>query len=415
MASSLGDKYGIDQLAREKRKAFLALAPADEKAAGKLKQWFAEIAPQLINDFYQHLQSHPQTARFLQDPQLIERLKQAQLQYFEELASGEYGEAFFERRLQVGETHQQIGLDPQWYLGAYNQYVQHCFPEFARRLGETVPPPLLALLKVILLDIGVTLEAYFAASVEQLRHRNAELEQALHMYFETEIKAQQYAKLAGHEIRSSLNAIAHACEEVVEDFDDEIPADALETLKGATDRCWQVIGVVERILSEPEQDGQPSWVETADLLTDVESRLPMYSRDRDVELKLLEDSIRVWADPVGLREVFANLISNAIRHLDKSRGRIAIEYQSGGDVHIFCVSDNGPGIPTELQERLFEPFYRAPGFQQHNGKGLGLYFVRRIIEQHGGKVWVESVPEQGSRFSFSLPMKPLPPPHVEER
>ena len=407
MAGNLVDKYGIDEVVREERKAFLALTPADQKSVAELKRWFDEIAPRMIEDFYRHLQHHPGTAHLLREPQLLKRLKLEQLRYFEELVSGEYGEEYFERRLRVGETHQQIGLEPRWYLGAYNLYIQLCFPEFARRLGTEIPKELLALLKVILLDIGLTLETYFAASTEQLQHRNNELERALHMYFETELKAQQYAKLAGHEIRSSLNAIGHACEEVIEDFKDQIPAEALETLKDANDRCWRVMRVVERILSQPEQAGRPAWVSANELLDEVSGRLRLYSGDKDVELVLLDEPVRIWADPVGLREVFANLVSNAVRHLDKPNGRIAIEYRSSGKLHIFCVADNGPGIPPELQARIFQPFFLPPGSKERGGKGLGLYFVRRIVEHHGGSVWIESVPGQGSRFSFSLPIEPL--------
>jgi len=408
MTSSLVDKYGLDEAVREERKAFLLLARADQKAAGDLQRWFAEIAPQMIDDFYQHLTSHPYTARFLREPKLLERLKREQLRYFEELVSGEYGQDYFERRLRVGERHQQIGLEPRWYLGAYNLYIQLCFPEFARRLGAEVPPELMALLKVILLDISVTLEAYFAASTEQFRLRNDELERALQMYFETELKAQQYAKLAGHEIRSSLNAIAHASEEVIEDFGDQIPSEALETLKDANHRCWQVMRVVERILSQPERAGMPTWVSANELLEDVSGRLNLYSEEKkDVELILLDEPVQIWGDSVSLREVFANLVSNAVRNLDKPKGRIAIEHRFSGKLHIFCVSDNGPGIPLELQDRIFQPFFLASGSKERGGKGLGLYFVRRIIEQHGGTVWIESVPGQGSRFSFSLPVEPV--------
>src|SRR5207302_4801567 len=100
---------------------------------------FALVAPELAERFYHHLFAAPETASFLSDPQLLARLKQSQMQYFRELVSGEYGEAYFEKRLRVGEAHQRIGLEPNWYLGAYNLYIQICFPEFAHGLGATFP------------------------------------------------------------------------------------------------------------------------------------------------------------------------------------------------------------------------------------------------------------------------------------
>jgi len=74
---------------------------------------------------------------------------------------------------------------------------------------------------------------------------------------------------------------------------------------------------------------------------------------------------------------------------------------------LFSVADNGPGIPANVRERLFEPFVRGPlqpGRPQ--GTGLGLYFVRTVIEQGGGRIWVDSEPGQGSRFWFTVPRLP---------
>src|SRR5258708_23610411 len=209
MSGELVEKYEQGEQQRQRRKEFLGLTPADEQALAHLKEQFSLVAPQLAERFYQHLLAAPETASFLADPQLLARLKQSQMQYFRELVSGEYGAAYFERRLRVGETHQRIGLEPNWYLGAYNLYIQICFPEFATGLGDSFPPELAALVKVILLDIGLALETYFSEATEQLRGRNEQLERALQMYFQTEVKAQQYAKLAGHEIRGTLNAVAN--------------------------------------------------------------------------------------------------------------------------------------------------------------------------------------------------------------
>ncbi len=408
MNSSGSDDFKIDDTVLAERKSFLNLVEKDERVVAELRTAFDRIAPQFIENFYQHLLAHPASAGYLQDPKLVEHLKQLQTQYFEELVSGQYDAEYAEKRLRVGRMHQQIGLEPRWYLGAYNLYIQECFPAFAASLASEVPPQLLSLLKVILLDIGLTLETYFAASTEHLRQHNKELEQALHMYFQTEVKARQYAKLAGHEIRGSLNAISNVLEEVVDDFAGDIPVEARDSLQGAYDRCSQVMHVVETILAEPEDAGTPQWAETDGLLEEVRDRMAIYGEGRDIELTTPHYSVRVWADPISLREVFANLVSNAVHHLDKPKGQIRVEHQLSASTHIFSVVDDGPGIPRDQQSLIFQPFYRNEA-QPHRGKGLGLYFVRRIVEQHGGQVWVESVTGAGSRFSFSLPLNRLEP------
>lgn len=407
MSERLLDRYGIDAERQEQRKQFLRLTDEDVESVTELQKWSGDVAVELSTHFYQHLLAHPQSAGLLSSPALLERLKADQIRYFEELLSGEYGADYFERRLQVGATHYRIGLDPQLYLGAFSHYIQVAFPEFAVRLWMDIPTPLLSLTKVILLDIGLALESYFGEATFQLRRRNEQLEHALQMYFQTELKAQRYAKLAGHEIRSSINAIANACEEVVEDFADQIPAEVRKTLSQAYSRCWNVMQVVEGILSDPERAGEPQEVNAADLVDQAAERLKLHSNGTPVTFRRFDEAPRVWADPVGLREVFANLIANAAHHLDKPRGEISVEYSPTSTDHLFSVVDNGPGIPRERVESIFQPFVRGSGDASHNGKGLGLYFVQRIVREHGGSVWVESVPGQASRFSFTIPIEPL--------
>lgn len=403
MSSKRVEEYGIDQNRRQQRKAFLGLSREDELALGRLHERFAELAPRLAEGFYRHLLAHDETARFLQNPELLERLKREQMHYFAELLSGEYDEQYFERRLRVGETHNQAGLEPVWYLGAFNQYLQLVLPAIADQTGGKMTAEVLALLKVVFLDIGLALESYFAEALNRMRQRNQELEQALQMYWQAELKAKQYAKLAGHEIRGSLNAIAAACETAAEELD-ENPNEIREMLASAHERCMKTARVVESILAEPDTAGQPRWVDARELIREVTSRVDLYAARAAVEFILPEEPVRVWADPVGLREVFANLVSNAVEHLDKDPGRIRIEYHNGdGEEHVFCVADNGPGIPKHLHERVFRPFIRGPGQGTQQGRGLGLHFVCAIVAQHGGRVWVESAPGEGSRFYFTLP------------
>ena len=86
---------------------------------------------------------------------------------------------------------------------------------------------------------------------------------------------------------------------------------------------------------------------------------------------------------------------------------MTVTCREDGDFYLFGVQDDGPGIPEEVRGRLFQPFVRGPAGQgRHPGTGLGLYFVRTIVEQGGGRVWVESEPGRGSCFWFTVPRQP---------
>ena len=112
------------------------------------------------------------------------------------------------------------------------------------------------------------------------------------------------------------------------------------------------------------------------------------------------------ADEERLQEVFSNLISNAIKY-SPDGGTIRV----GGRVHQnhmeIYVSDEGVGIPMDKQSRLFEPFYRVDSSlsRRTQGVGLGLFLCKAIIGGHGGRIWVESTPGQGSTFRFTLPLR----------
>ena len=110
------------------------------------------------------------------------------------------------------------------------------------------------------------------------------------------------------------------------------------------------------------------------------------------------------ADPDRLEQVLVNLLDNAMKY-GRANGRVAIRGQAGDDQVELCVADDGPGIPAEAKERIFERFYRVDRARSREtgGTGLGLSIVKHIVQSHGGKVWVESEPGKGARFFFTLP------------
>jgi signal transduction histidine kinase len=116
------------------------------------------------------------------------------------------------------------------------------------------------------------------------------------------------------------------------------------------------------------------------------------------------DSIIITGDRVRVQRILHNLLDNAAKYSDTGTKIEVFARLRNGEVHI-GVKDNGIGIPSELQGKLFEPFQRL---EQPNSKatgtGLGLIVCRRLVEAHGGRMWVESEPGAGSTFQFTLPL-----------
>ena len=110
----------------------------------------------------------------------------------------------------------------------------------------------------------------------------------------------------------------------------------------------------------------------------------------------------VRADDVQLMQVLQNLISNAIKYHREEQTRVEIAARKQGEEWLFSIADNGVGIAPQYTERIFGVFKRLHG-REIPGIGVGLAICKKIVERHGGRIWVESVPGRGSTFYFTLP------------
>jgi NtrC-family two-component system sensor histidine kinase KinB len=122
----------------------------------------------------------------------------------------------------------------------------------------------------------------------------------------------------------------------------------------------------------------------------------------ELALDVGEELPPVGAAPTKIGWVMANLISNALRYTDPG-GHIVVSVDAVREFVQVSVSDDGAGIPFELQARIFEKFVQAPGERAQGGSGLGLAIAKAIVNGHGGTIWVDSTPGQGCTFTFLVP------------
>ena len=130
-------------------------------------------------------------------------------------------------------------------------------------------------------------------------------------------------------------------------------------------------------------------------------------RERNAEI-VVNPLPEACGDPIAVEQIFANLLGNAVKYLDPARpGRIEVgcvepSPQTNHGLHVYYVKDNGLGIPEAYHSRVFTAFNRLHA-DTASGEGIGLALVRRMVERHGGSIWMESAPGVGTTFFAALP------------
>jgi diguanylate cyclase (GGDEF)-like protein/PAS domain S-box-containing protein len=179
-------EMGIDAAEIAARKAFLELGPADAERLRAMRSQLAAAQNGFADGFYAYLRQLPELAALLPDEATVARLKHAHGRYFATLTEGSYDAAYVADRLRVGMTHARIGLTPKWYVGAFRKYLSDMLGATWTASGEdfaTFAPAFDALLKVVMLDLGLTLDTYIHADKRAIALRDRAIESSVNGIF----------------------------------------------------------------------------------------------------------------------------------------------------------------------------------------------------------------------------------------
>jgi signal transduction histidine kinase len=384
----------------DRRLAFLELGPEDRSRLFDLKRTLSRSTDEFVGEFYNHLLSFADTARLLTDSALVERLKTAQKTHLESMLNAEWNEEYAKRRRHVGDMHAEAGVSPEIFVGAYMQYLKHC----GSRICDSSPEEIRAhwqqiqsLLKVVFLDIGLTLDAYFNQATASLR-------QAIELLMRANDELRQFAYLTSHDLKTPLATVANLCDETLDEFGSRIPDEARGLIEAARNRVFRMSATIDELLTSTLQsnEGSDSEFSAQAVLEDLLEQLRPALYDKAIEVIVASDLPRVRGDRARIREAFYNILSNAVKFIDKRPGRIAITVERRDEECVFSFDDNGPGIAPQELEHIFTPFRALRQRSAMSSSGLGLFFAKSLIEHEGGRVWAESVLGKGSRFYVAL-------------
>ncbi len=342
----------------------------------------------IIDDFYRAIVKRPDAmAVFAGGAPQIARQKVRLREWLEELFSGVYDDAYFERRARIGRTHVQIALPQHFMFGAmslvraglHDALARADLDDGVRTRGQR------AIDRICDVEIAIMLETYRERLVEQQRGQ------------ERLATLGQLAASVGHELRNPLAVMSTSLHLLRRRIDDP-------KATHHADKIQRQIGLANRIVTDllaivRDRTPQRTPVDLPRLIEEVIDGTPN-PHGIPIRVQLERGMPRLLVDRLQIRQVLANLLANAFEAQDGvARPQVVIEAtREASRLHV-AVLDAGRGIPEEVRKRMFEPLMTT----RDTGVGLGLALCERLVEAHGGAMIAENRDEGGARVGFTLP------------
>jgi PAS domain S-box-containing protein len=244
-------------------------------------------------------------------------------------------------------------------------------------------------------------------SLEQrVAERTAEAEERAEELARSNAELEDFTYVVSHDLKEPLRGIDAFSAFLAEDYADKLDEQGQKYVSVLRDGAVRMAALIEDLLQlsrigRVQQEYATVAVES--LLEDARRDLEFTLEEKKVDLRIQSDLPTITCQPVRLKLVFENLISNAIKFSDKPRPVVEIACHEDDRVYTFSVRDNGIGIDKRYCEKIFRIFQRLVRREDYEGTGAGLTICKKIVEAHGGKIWVESKPGEGSTFSFTIP------------
>lgn len=226
-------------------------------------------------------------------------------------------------------------------------------------------------------------------AVDELKTTNAEL--------------QRFAYIAAHDLRSPMRGIAQIVDWVVEEDGENLSEESRENIQLLCDRLDRMERLLDDLLRYSTVGTTTSTLERTDTSQMLQDVIQTINVPDGFHIEIPSDGPVFETYRIPLQHVLLNLINNALKHHDRDEGRIDVTIEEDDSHYIFNVRDDGPGIPAEFHERIFEMFQTLKSRDVVEGSGMGLAIVAKIVNSMGGTIEIDSKPGAGSTFVVKWP------------
>ncbi len=413
---------GVDPDRLERELAYFDYGAEDRALLEAIRPLVEERADELVQAFYRHLLAFPETQVMLRDPAVTDRLLGEQRRYLVSLCGPEVEAEYVRDRARIGEVHEQVGLEPRWYIGAYALYLSLLTPIVTTALSADpvrAARTLSALQKLLLFDARIAMESYIDRQQRDLTYLNEQLGAATRTLSRdlqttgdalrsTEARARAAERLASigvlvaglaHEIGTPMSVIQGHAKLLETDVNGDQAEWRLRTIQAQIARITRIIESLLGMARPSPREPVP--VVLGSLIENTIAFLGEKFARRRVEARLdLGEVPAVHGDPERIQQVLLNLFLNAADAMAEG-GKLSVTLRESGDAVEVLVADTGPGIQGTTLEQVFDPFVTTK--EAGEGHGLGLAVAQSIVTEHGGQIGVQRSDAQGTVFQILLP------------
>jgi signal transduction histidine kinase len=240
---------------------------------------------------------------------------------------------------------------------------------------------------------------------EALADRTVQLERINRELVALNAELDSFTNMASHDMQEPLRTLMAFSDLLRKDLGDSLSEQAAKDLTFITDAAKRMQALIQDLLAlsragrAPKKREKVSPRECADLALEA-----LTLRVKETGAQIIQDKLPdVWGDSTLITQLYQNLIGNALKFRGDQRPIIQLTFEEREGTQVFGVKDNGIGIEPNYTREVFKPFRRLHGRAEYEGSGVGLAICRKIVDRHGGKIWVESEPGKGAHFRFTFP------------
>jgi light-regulated signal transduction histidine kinase (bacteriophytochrome) len=240
---------------------------------------------------------------------------------------------------------------------------------------------------------------------EKLRELD-EKNQELTLYIDSNFQLEHFAYIASHDLREPIRTVHSFAQLLKKKYEHRLDEDGVKSLNFIITGAMNMNQLIEDLLTYSRVNSEAHVVQTIiikDLITEVTDSISHFIKEKNATIDLEEVPLVIQANKLKIKQLFQNLITNAIKfhHLEKMP-HVHISGIEQDEYWLFEIKDNGIGVPDTMKDKIFQLFKKIHYQPEHYGTGIGLALCKRIIDQHRGEIWVESQPGLGSSFYFTI-------------